>query len=109
MLCPPAVSKYTHAKVVEMVPNDQMFRSSTHEVKIKSKSPPILQVKNQKKIYIYIYAAVEELVQVLLLLRSSTHTPGSAAVPGYFFSKDCSQGNFKVVTQSFLSLQFTET
>ena len=96
--CPPAVPKILTRKLFQMVKCLKFNKQDQNSKHVITNTPG----KESQ-----IYAAVVGLVQVLLLLRSSTHT--HPAVPGYFFLfKGCSQGNFKIVSQSFLSLQFTE-
>ena len=83
---------------------DKTFSASTRKInKWTCGKPDVRAAPRNRFIYCQNIAKVM-LVQVLLLLRSSTHT--HPAVPGYFilFLVSNSRRRFKVMSQSFLSL-----
>ena len=83
---------------------DNTFPASTRKInKWTCGKPDVRAAPRNRFLYCQNIAKVM-LVQVLLLLRSSTHT--HPAVPGYFilFLVSNSRTRFKVMSQSFLSL-----
>ena len=87
---------------------DKTFSASTRKInKWTCGKPDVRAAPRNRFIYCQNIAKVM-LVQVLLLLRSSTHTHTHPAVPGYFilflFLVSNSRRRFKVMSQSFLSL-----